>query len=123
MVAGIFALNYILFREGNAWLSKGKDLVGFQRWFLILTIFSAQVAAGFAFDWNQLIEGIGQLPNIVGTLITVLFLVGIGLRVHNKQDNYEKSANSWKKAMIIAWAALVITVLLILFVFQNGIKL
>jgi hypothetical protein len=67
----------LLIQVSSRWLSPREALVGIRR-AVMPVLFGAGYAAGMvAFDWNQLVHGIGDLPKIVGVIMG--FLTGVFL--------------------------------------------
>lgn len=119
MVGSIFILNYLLLKIGGSWASKSEGLKKVEKLIFILTIFIIQSIAWFIFDYNQLIEGIGILPNVFGVLITLISLIMLSFFIKIKPIEYENSLVNWKSSVIISWITLFIIILIIGFFFQG----
>lgn len=118
---GIIFSNIIFYNLGNKWLGNGENIKGLNKWVFLLTLLVVQAGAWFIFDWNQLAPGIGMLPNIIGTIITALTLVWIGLREPAKLE--DDKTNSWILATTVSWALGIALFISIIFIFQHGVKL
>ena len=121
-LGGIVLVNILLYNKGYSYLSKAKDTTTLKKWIFILVLFAAQAGSWFIFDWNQLAPGLDMLPNIVGTAITGIVLLVLGLKKETK-NNEEINDSSWKLAIGTAWIVVIIIAILTITLFQYSIVL
>jgi hypothetical protein len=74
-VVVIIAMNTMIFRVIEQWVGSCRKLHGGRRLVVLFVLFAGQALAWFSFDWNQIAQGLGQLPNIVGVGITFVTVV------------------------------------------------
>jgi hypothetical protein len=118
-VAGIVVMNAMIFRAIEQWLGPDKRLHGVCRVIPLGLLFTGQAISWFIFDWNQIAQGIGQLPNIVGTALTLATLVVLyfcSLQV----PVCERKVKEAILPIIIAWSLMALLLLSMWLWFSRG---
>lgn len=124
MIAAIVLFNVHYYRIGYAWLGEGKPVKRREKVMLALVIVLLQVLAWFSLDWNQLIPGIGSLPNILAVaiiLVTHISLVAFD-KVQRLQAPVQKIV-SVRAPLLAAWIACAGTAVSIVGWLQNGVRI
>jgi hypothetical protein len=121
MFLSIFLINLLFFKTSQKWF--GNDIIkkSSNKIILLIAFFILQLVGWFAFDWNQLIPGIGQLPNIIGVGFTAIVLGFVYFKENWKEESKEEI--KWVLPTIIAWIMGIIIFLLTFFIFQYGVNL
>jgi hypothetical protein len=124
MIAGIILFNTLLFRLLGRWLSEEKPLSIKGIIMLSLIILFLQVLGWFAFDWNQLIPGIGILPNIVAIVFSFLSLIPISIFVDIKETQAaHMEASRWRIFALLSWVSCIVVIISVIQWFQKGIQI
>lgn len=115
----IIVMNTMIFRAIEQWVGFGRRLQGNRRLTTLFLLFASQVFAWFSFDWNQIAQGLGHLPNIVGVGIT--FVTVVALYFWSPQVSVcKKQVKEAVLPIVIAWSLMGLLCLAIWLWFSQG---
>jgi hypothetical protein len=78
MVASVWTMTALLFQITERWIAENGQLRGVWRLVFLLIAFGGLPGGlWFVFDWDQLLPGIGALPNVVGAALHVSAAVSL----------------------------------------------
>jgi hypothetical protein len=118
MLLGIIVLNILLFRVIENYLSQGKGLEIKKKVIVLSIIFLIQASAWFIFDWNLLVPGINQIPNIIAAILIAGTLIYLGIKKQKYGFGYDDKR--WKSWVVGAGMIFIILLASILIWFQQG---
>jgi hypothetical protein len=124
MAIAIVLFNIHYYEVAYSWLGEGKPIQLKGRVMLALVIFLLQSLGWFSLDWNQLIPGIGPLPNILALVIVLVTLVTqiAFSKIHSFKEPAQEIVPA-KTPIIAAWIACAGAVFSILQWLQNGVPI
>ncbi len=79
MVTCIWAWTAALYLGVQCHVTHAQELKGRAKWTLLGILGVLPGAGWFLFDWNQLVEGIGHVPNVVGLSLHLAAAATVGL--------------------------------------------
>lgn len=120
-LASTFACAALFFSSIEWFLTDGRGLWGLGRAVALLFFVALPGAAAWMlFDWNQLAEGIGWLPNIAGVVITIA-TAGFLHFVRIPAPRVYGSDAVTRRQIVIGWIGAALTVLLLASCFSDGV--
>jgi hypothetical protein len=112
----------LLLDAAESWLASGEQLDSSQRAMAIGALFLVPVgAADYAFDWDQLIEGIGLAPAHANLLLVLLIALILWVWPRRWMPSSTHVAPALS-AIIIAWSAGLVTLIVTMMSMSNGVQ-
>jgi hypothetical protein len=105
----LFYVNYWVFKILESYVHNGQVLSRIKQLILLGLMFVVQSALFLVFDWNQLIEGAGQLPNKISVSLIAIILLMIYLINKKQTPIIASNVFSWK-SIIGVWVVTIIAI-------------
>ena len=119
MVTTIWAFTFLLFAILQSWLTGGTEVGGKARIVLLMLLGFVSGVTWFLFDWDQLVPGIGAIPNIFGF---ILHMAASGSLLWFKPCPLpSRSSKGIVLATFIGWCLTFISIAAILIWFREGV--
>jgi hypothetical protein len=122
LVSGIVLYNSVGYRLAGSLLGAGfpqdrrRKIIFFSVWLVL------QALLWFAFDWNQIVPGVGIFPSVTAIAIAAVTMLIVETRgLHKIPAQAEKNSGQLKVPLIIAWICCLGTFLTVALWLQNGI--
>lgn len=120
MIAVVWGFTALIFAILQSWLTGGEELRSKARLVLLVLLGFIPGIAWFTFDWNQLVPGIGALPNITGL---VLHMAASGsLLWIRPRVLHLRSTRGVKPAAFVGWSLAAVSVAVIAIWLRHGVS-
>ncbi len=122
MVSAIVFFNVRYYKIAYSWLGEGKSIKLKEGIILSSMIFLLQALAWFLLDWNQLIPGIGSLPNVFALAIVLITLIPltISYKVENDRELGQEISDV-KTPISVVWIVCAAVIFVIMVWLQKGV--